>query len=99
MKRLVTASALALAAAGAATAQVSEECREVSMSDVGWTDITTTTAIANHVLQGLGYSTDVKVLSVPVTFASLENDDIDVFLGNWMPSQTQAIQSDRKSVV
>lgn len=93
MHRLITASALAIVAAGAATAQVADECREVSLSDVGWTDITTTTAIATHVLQGLGYTPDVKVLSVPVTFASLENDDIDVFLGNWMPSQTQAIQS------
>ncbi len=92
MHRLITASALALGLAGPAAAQVAEECREVSMSDVGWTDITTTTAIARHVLEGLGYSVDVKVLSVPVTFASLENDDVDVFLGNWMPSQSQAIQ-------
>ncbi len=93
MHRLATASALALLAAGAASAQVSDDCREVNFSDVGWTDITATTAVAKHVLEGLGYGVDVKVLSVPVTFASLEKDDIDVFLGNWMPSQTQAIQS------
>lgn len=92
MHRLITASAASLLAAGAAGAQVSDDCREVGFSDVGWTDITTTTAIARHVLEGLGYSVDVKVLSVPVTFASLEKDDVDVFLGNWMPSQTQAIQ-------
>nr|WP_284154981.1 choline ABC transporter substrate-binding protein [Algicella marina] len=66
-------------------------CDSVAMSDVGWTDITTTTATAKHVLEGLGYEVDVKVLSVPVTFASLESDDIDVFLGNWMPAQTSAI--------
>jgi len=29
---------------------------------------------------------EVQVLSVPVTYASLKNKDIDVFLGNWMPS-------------
>ncbi len=28
----------------------------------------------------------MKVLSVPVTYASIENKDIDVFLGNWMPT-------------
>jgi glycine betaine/proline transport system substrate-binding protein len=28
----------------------------------------------------------VQVLSVPVTYASLKNKDIDVFLGNWMPT-------------
>lgn len=81
-------SAIALtAAAGAAHA----DCSSVSMSDVGWTDITTTTAAAKHVLEGLGYDVDVKVLSVPVTFASLESDDVDVFLGNWMPAQNGAI--------
>ena len=67
------------------------DCDEVSMSDVGWTDITTTTSAAKHVLEALGYDVDVKILSVPVTFASLESDDVDVFLGNWMPAQSGAI--------
>ncbi|MER0237653.1 choline ABC transporter substrate-binding protein [Fulvimarina sp. MAC8] len=79
------------ALAGTASAQVSEACQTVTMSDVGWTDITTTTAATKHVLEGLGYSVDVKVLSVPVTFASLESDDVDVFLGNWLPAQNAAI--------
>jgi glycine betaine/proline transport system substrate-binding protein len=29
---------------------------------------------------------EVQVLSVPVTYASLKNKDIDIFLGNWMPT-------------
>jgi len=87
MKLISAASIIALATAGAAHA----DCDTVVMSDVGWTDITTTTATAKHVLEGLGYQVDVKVLSVPVTFASLESDDVDVFLGNWMPAQTSAI--------
>ncbi|MBN9247111.1 MAG: glycine/betaine ABC transporter substrate-binding protein, partial [Hyphomicrobium sp.] len=38
--------------------------------------------------------------SVPVTYASLKNKDIDVFLGNWMPSMTADIKpyTDDKSV-
>ena len=87
---LLSASALALGA-GIAHAQEDAACQEVVFSDVGWTDITTTTATAKHVLEALGYEVDVKVLSVPVTFSSLESDDVDVFLGNWMPAQTQAI--------
>ena len=55
-------------------------------SDVGWTDITATTALASVVLKALGYKPEVQVLSVPVTYASLKNKDIDVFLGNWMPT-------------
>ena len=61
-------------------------CDTVRFSDVGWTDITATTAATSLVLEGLGYQTDVKVLSVPVTYTSLANNDIDVFLGNWMPT-------------
>jgi len=61
-------------------------CDTVRFSDVGWTDITATTAATTYVLKALGYETDIKVLSVPVTYASLKNKDIDVFLGNWMPT-------------
>ncbi|MGH8129423.1 MAG: choline ABC transporter permease subunit, partial [Steroidobacteraceae bacterium] len=39
-----------------------------------------------HLVHVLGYESKVTVLSVPVTYASLKNKDIDVFLGNWMPA-------------
>lgn len=67
-------------------ASESEACRTVHFSDVGWTDITATTATASVILEALGYDANVSVLSVPVTYASLKNGDIDVFLGNWMPT-------------
>jgi glycine betaine/proline transport system substrate-binding protein len=79
----LTFTALAVAAfAGQASAQ----CDNINFSDVGWTDITATTAATTYVLKALGYETDIKVLSVPVTYTSLANGDIDVFLGNWMPT-------------
>ena len=86
MKKTI-ALAVALAA-GTATAFAAEpeSCKTVRFSDVGWTDITATTATATTVLDALGYDTDIKVLSVPVTYTSLKNKDIDVFLGNWMPT-------------
>ncbi len=37
-------------------------------------------------LEALGYETETKILSVPVTYAGLAGGDIDVFLGNWMPT-------------
>jgi len=80
---LVSAAGLV---ATAAVAKEPESCKEVVFSDVGWTDITATTAATTVVLDALGYDTDVKVLSVPVTYASLKNKDVDVFLGNWMPT-------------
>lgn len=78
----ITASVLAIGFAAPAFAN----CDEVNFADVGWTDITATTAATTTVLEALGYETDIKVLSVPVTYTSLANGDIDVFLGNWMPT-------------
>ena len=76
-------SVLALSfAAGMAAA----DCSKVTFSDVGWTDITATTAATSVLLNSLGYETDVKILSVPVTYTSLAAGDIDIFLGNWMPT-------------
>jgi glycine betaine/proline transport system substrate-binding protein len=77
-----------------------ESCKAVRFADVGWTDIQVTTGAASVVLEALGYTPEVKTLSVPVTYASLKNKDIDAFLGNWMPSMTADIQPylDDKSV-
>ena len=54
---------------------------------MGWADVTASTAVASQVLSRLGYEPRITVLSVPVTFASMKNKDIDAFLGNWMPAQ------------
>ncbi len=84
---IMLAAALGLGLASQpATAMDPQGCEPVRFSDVGWTDITATTAVTTLLLESLGYETDVKVLSVPVTYTSLKNKDIDVFLGNWMPT-------------
>ncbi|KXI24594.1 choline ABC transporter substrate-binding protein [Photobacterium sanguinicancri] len=62
------------------------QCDTVRFADVGWTDITATTAVTTELLQGLGYQTKTDLLSVPVTYSSMANGDIDIFLGNWMPT-------------
>ena len=77
-----TISALALCAALPAFA----DCDMVRFSDVGWTDITANTAAVSLMLNAMGYETTTDILSVPVTYASMAEGDIDVFLGNWMPT-------------
>jgi glycine betaine/proline transport system substrate-binding protein len=76
---------------GTAYAGDPASCQKVRMADVGWTDIQATTATASVILDAIGYKPEVKVLSVPVTYQSLKNKDLDVFLGNWMPSMTANI--------
>ena len=94
-KGLALGVTLAAGLAGAAFAGDPESCKTVKFSDVGWTDITSTTSIAAELLKALGYTPKVTVLSVPVTYASMKNKDIDVFLGNWQPS----MENDRKPYV
>lgn len=83
--------------AGTAFAAEPDQCGKIVLSDVGWTDITATTALASTVLQALGYQTETKVLSVPVTYTALSTGDVDIFLGNWMPTMEADIAPYRDS--
>jgi glycine betaine/proline transport system substrate-binding protein len=88
LRSALLASAVAFAFAGSAHAA---GCDKIVFSDVGWTDITATTAATSLVLEALGYETETRVLSVPVTYEGMASGDIDVFLGNWMPTMESNI--------
>lgn len=100
MSRIAIGAALALVLAATAAHAENATCKKVRFADVGWTDIQVTTGTTTTILEALGYEPEVKTLSVPVTYASMKNKDIDVFLGNWMPSMTADIKpyTDDKSV-
>ncbi|ARR47663.1 glycine/betaine ABC transporter substrate-binding protein [Vibrio campbellii] len=88
-------SSIALGAV--ATGAYANQCETVRFADVGWTDITATTAVTSELLKGLGYKTKTDLLSVPVTYSSMANGDIDVFLGNWMPTMEGDIAKYREA--
>ncbi|MCG8693650.1 MAG: choline ABC transporter substrate-binding protein [Minwuiales bacterium] len=90
------AGAALFALSTTAPAAEPDSCKTVRFSDVGWTDITATTAATTVVLEGLGYDVKTQVLSVPVTYASLKNKDIDIFLGNWMPTMEGDLKAYRE---
>ena len=100
IKSVAAAAVVGVAMASSAFAADPASCKAVRFADVGWTDIQVTTGAASVILEALGYEPAVSTLSVPVTMASLKNKDIDVFLGNWMPSMTADIQAylDDKSI-
>ena len=95
LKRTATALVPLALMSGSALAGDPATCKAVRFSDVGWTDITATTATASAILKGLGYEPTTTVLSVPVTYTSMKNKQIDVFLGNWMPT----MEADRKPYI
>jgi glycine betaine/proline transport system substrate-binding protein len=87
--RVFAAGLVATLVAGGAPlwAAEPESCASPRFSDVGWTDISATTAVAGLILKNLGYTPDVNILSVAVTYEALPRGDVDIFLGNWMPLQ------------
>lgn len=90
--KLTLACTVAAIVSSQALAADPKACSAVRFSDVGWTDITATTATASVILEALGYQPQIQVLSVPVTYQSLKNKDIDIFLGNWMPTQENDVR-------
>ena len=92
---LVVLSILVALGPASALAVDPQSCRAVRLADIGWTDTTATTALFGHLVHELGYQPAITVLSLPVTYASLKNRDLDIFLGNWMPSQ----EADRRPYV
>jgi len=89
---LLSLLALPVLCSGLAQAAEPQSCSLVRFADVGWTDITVTTAVTRLVLSEQGYRTKVERLSVPDTYKALAEKRIDVFLGNWMPSMAADIK-------
>ena len=75
------------------SAQAAEpaSCSTVRFADIGWTDITATTAMTSTVLEGLGYKPKVTIATVPIAFAGVKKKQIDAFLGYWSPSMTPIV--------
>ncbi len=59
---------------------------QVKIGSVGWTGVTIKTELAVAILDSLGYEAENLTMSVPITYMALSKGDVDVFLGNWMPS-------------
>ena len=85
-------AAATAAAPPLAAAREGPQCRTIRLSNIGWADVTSTTAVFSDIVRDLGYQPRVTLLSVPVTFASMQQGGIDVFLGNWMPAQAPIIE-------
>jgi len=102
VRRILLGTAVAVLpfVVSAAQAAEPESCKTVRMADVGWTDNTAQNGLFKTVLKGLGYETEDQVLALPVIMESLKNKDLDIFLDNWMPSNSANVQPylDEKSL-
>jgi glycine betaine/proline transport system substrate-binding protein len=77
--------AAALLFTGPATALTNSD-KEVRFASVSWTGVTVKTDLGRNILNSLGYKATSINLSVPIVYKALDLGDVDIFLGNWMPS-------------
>lgn len=94
MKKLLTALVVtaALAAGSAASAAEDASCGKIQFGQVNWTGVSAKTETAAWMLEQMGYETDVITASVPIMFQSLSGDEIDAFLGLWLPTQRSMVR-------
>lgn len=95
MKKLIALALLGFGASLAAPALAAdqESCKDVRLSDLGWTDIGFTNASVSVILDALGYRAKQSLLGLNVTYEELKAGHIDAFLGNWRPAQDDQFKS------
>jgi len=92
MKRILTALVATTALTIGSTATAASDCGKVQFGQVNWTGVSAKTETAAWMLKQLGYDTDVITASVPIMFQSLSSNDIDTFLGLWLPTQRSMVK-------
>ena len=60
--------------------------KEVHFASVSWTGVTVKTELGKNILDSLGYKATSQNLAVSIIYKALDMGDVDIFLGNWMPS-------------
>jgi glycine betaine/proline transport system substrate-binding protein len=63
-----------------------QSCQVVRMADIGWTDNAVQNAVFSNLLTALGYTPKATLYAEEVTYAGLQNSQLDVFLDDWTPS-------------
>lgn len=96
-KPLASGIALATTALLATTVQADDQTLDFGVPS--WPGITVKTAIAEQLLNPLGYETSVQEIGLQVIYQGIESGDIDVFLGAWLPAQREMFNPRKESGV
>lgn len=81
---LVLIFSFTLVSVGANSVQAADDT--IDFGYVQWPGVTVKTEVAKKVLDYLGYETSMTSGSQAIVFKGMDTGDIDVFLGNWMPT-------------
>jgi glycine betaine/proline transport system substrate-binding protein len=91
---LVLVFTFSLVSVGAGNVQAQAD-DTIDFGYVQWPGVTVKTHVAKRVLEYLGYQTSMTSGSQAIVFKGMDTGDLDVFLGNWMP--TMKIHFDKYS--
>lgn len=67
------------------------QAKELKFGVPAWPGLTVKTEVATQILESLGYTTKQFTSSPSVILKSLENKDMDIYLGGWIPQETEMI--------
>jgi choline ABC transporter, periplasmic binding protein len=91
MMTTIAGAALASMTAFNAAANEPESCQSVGLANVNWTGVTIKSEMMEYLLDTLGYETNLTTASVPIAFQSIADEQRDIFLGLWLPTQQSMI--------
>lgn len=77
------------------------QAKELKFGVPAWPGLTVKTEVATQILESLGYTTNQFTSSPSIILKSLENKDMDIYLGGWIPQETEMINplAEKGSVV
>tara|TARA_R110002012_G_scaffold18556_3_gene68032 strand:+ start:3909 stop:4847 length:939 start_codon:yes stop_codon:yes gene_type:complete len=96
-KPLASGIALATTALFASVAHADDQTLDFGVP--AWPGITVKTAIAEQLLNPLGYETSTHDIGLQVIYQGIESGDIDAFLGAWLPAQREMFNPRKDSGV
>ncbi|WP_439860932.1 choline ABC transporter substrate-binding protein [Pseudomonas sp. MBLB4136] len=81
-------------------AQESSSCKTMRIADIGWVDNAANNSILELLAEGLGYQPKKTMVSLPITLASIQKKQMDVYLDYWSPSTDETVKPyrDKKTV-
>lgn len=97
LKPLASGIALASAVLFASAAQADDQTLDFGVP--AWPGITVKTAIAEQLLNPLGYETSTQEIGLQVVYQGIESGDVDAFLGAWLPAQRDMFNPRKESGV
>ncbi|MEA2119979.1 ABC transporter substrate-binding protein [Halovibrio sp. HP20-50] len=97
LKPLTSGIVLATTALFVSAAQADDQTLDFGVP--AWPGITVKTAIAEQLLNPLGYQTSTQAIGLQVIYQGIESGDIDAFLGAWLPAQREMFNPRKESGV